>query len=109
MVHSTIQLVHIPYNSQEIGLFTLRSQENVTFWMCFEESGRQVFPLVYETTQLVKGRQLVSMVHHYLYWYSILTMLLARIEITSCCGYHRSIEYSTMITDHAKFESDLHF
>ncbi|XP_053392995.1 uncharacterized protein LOC128555237 [Mercenaria mercenaria] len=87
MVHSTIQLVHIPYNSQEIGLFTLRSQENVTYFGCALRSQEcKCFLLFNKQLSWLRGRQLVSMVHHYLYWYSILTMLLARIEITSCCG-----------------------
>ncbi|XP_053395469.1 uncharacterized protein LOC128555823 [Mercenaria mercenaria] len=118
MVHSTTAG---SYTLQQpgIGLFTLRSEENVTYFGCaLRNQEGKCFLLFMKATQLVKGQttcehgaSLPVLVFHFdnaasqnrnniLLWYGLWRALL---------GYHRSIEYSAMITDHAKFESDLHF
>ncbi|XP_053374055.1 uncharacterized protein LOC123563558 [Mercenaria mercenaria] len=122
------QQVHIPHYSQEVGPVYFKTPRKCNvFGMCCEGSGKQVFYLVDESDSIGKGADsVVSMVHHYLYWYGhgeidgkfhfdnaagqnknniVLWYGLWRVLL----GYHRSIEYSTMIAGHTKFEPDWHF
>ncbi|XP_053402544.1 uncharacterized protein LOC123560143 [Mercenaria mercenaria] len=65
------QQVHIPHYSQEVGPVYFKTPRKCNvFGMCCEGSGKQVFYLVDESDSFGKGADsIVSMVHHYLYWY----------------------------------------